>query len=84
MKLLIDELNHRVKNTLATIQSIAAQPVKSGSDVERRKAFEERLCALSRTHDLLARDSWESASLREVLLQELEPYHYEFHFAAFS
>jgi len=73
-KLLVDELNHRVKNTLAAVQSIAAQSLKSASDAERRKVFEERLVALSRTHDLLSRDHWDSAPLRDLLLQELEPY----------
>jgi two-component system, chemotaxis family, CheB/CheR fusion protein len=71
--LMMDELNHRVKNTLATVQSIAAQSLK-GVDVESRETFDARLVSLSRTHDLLARDSWEGASLRELLLQEIEPY----------
>lgn len=73
-KLLVGELNHRVKNTLAAVQTIAAQSLKSTSDGELRRVFEERLIALSRTHDLLSRDSWESTSLRGLLLQELEPY----------
>jgi two-component sensor histidine kinase len=69
-----DELNHRVKNTLATVQSIAAQSLKGTMDGQGWEAFDSRLVALSRTHDLLARDSWEGASLRELLLQEPEPY----------
>jgi two-component system CheB/CheR fusion protein len=73
-KLLVDELNHRVKNTLAAVQSIAAQSMKGASDAEHRKTFEQRLIALSQTHDLLSRDHWKSASLRDVLLQELKPY----------
>ena len=76
-KLLVDELNHRVKNTLATVQSIAAQLLKGTSDVELRETFDGRLVALSRTHDLLVRDSWEAASLRDLLLQEFEPYRFE-------
>ncbi len=72
--LMINELNHRVKNTLATVQSIAAHSLEGGLDVESRKNFDARLVALSRTHDLLALESWESASLRDVLLQEVEPY----------
>ena len=75
--LMVDELNHRVKNTLATVQSIAAQSLKGISDIESRETFDARLVSLSRTHDLLARDSWEGASLRELLLQELEPYRAE-------
>jgi two-component sensor histidine kinase len=73
-QLLMDELNHRVKNTLATVQSIAAQLLKGTPDVE---AFDGRLVALSRTHDLLMRDSWEGASLRDLLLQEFAPYRSE-------
>jgi two-component system, chemotaxis family, CheB/CheR fusion protein len=72
--LMADELNHRVKNTLATVQSIAAQSLKGTMDGQGREAFDARLVALSQTHDLLARDNWEGASLRELLLQELEPY----------
>jgi two-component system, chemotaxis family, CheB/CheR fusion protein len=72
--LLVDELNHRVKNTLAAVQSIAARSLKGASDVEHRKTFEQRLMALSQTHDLLSRDHWKSVSLSELLLQELMPY----------
>jgi two-component system CheB/CheR fusion protein len=75
--LMMDELNHRVKNTLATVQSIAAQSLKGISDIESRETFDARLVSLSWTHDLLARDSWEGASLRDLLLQELEPYRAE-------
>lgn len=73
-QLLIDELNHRVKNTLATVQSIAAHTLTAASDIKSRETFDARLIALSRTHDLLARAAWEGASLRELLLQELAPY----------
>ena len=75
--LMAGELNHRVKNTLATVQSIAAHSLKGASDSQSRETFDERLVALSRTHDLLSRDNWEGASLRELLLQELEPYRSE-------
>jgi two-component system, chemotaxis family, CheB/CheR fusion protein len=75
--LLAAELNHRVKNTLVTVQSIAAQSLKGVSDVASRETLDARLIALSRTHDLLARGSWEGASLRDLLLQELEPYRSE-------
>jgi PAS domain S-box-containing protein len=73
-QLLMNELNHRVKNTLATVQSIAAQSLKGASGRELRTTFDARLISLSRTHDLLSRETWESASLRELLLLELEPY----------
>jgi NO-binding membrane sensor protein with MHYT domain/two-component sensor histidine kinase len=74
-RLLIDELNHRVKNTLATVQSIARQTAK-GAPVSPDfvEAFESRLVALSRTHDALTRGAWEHASLRELLIQEFAPY----------
>ena len=75
--LMAGELNHRVKNTLATVQSIAAQSLKGASDSQSRETFDARLVALSRTHDLLSRDNWEGAALRELLLQELEPYRSE-------
>ena len=71
-KLLVNELNHRVKNSLATVQSIAAQTLRSSASPEFfREAFETRLIALSQTHDLLTRESWEGASLREVFDVEL-------------
>lgn len=74
-KLLLDELNHRVKNTLSTVQAIAAQSLRSNADpAQAREAFESRLIALSATHDLLTASSWRSASLRAVLLVELKPY----------
>jgi signal transduction histidine kinase len=72
--LLTDELNHRVKNTLATVQSIAAQTLKNVLDKDPQKDFENRLMALARTHDLLSRRSWESVSLRDLLVLELQPY----------
>jgi PAS domain S-box-containing protein len=66
-ELLIAELNHRVKNTLAVIQSIAHQTFKGGRAVpEAKAAFESRLVALAGAHDLLTRSNWDSASLREL------------------
>ncbi len=64
-RLLINELNHRVKNTLASVQSIFAQSFR-GEGGDRRKAFEKRLVALSRAHEVLTRESWEGADLREL------------------
>jgi PAS domain S-box-containing protein len=73
--LLINELNHRVKNTLATVQSIAGQTLRNASSVEHvREDLEGRLFALSRVHDVLTRESWEGANLREVIEQAVEPY----------
>ena len=74
-KLLIDELNHRVKNTLATIQSIARQTGRhSVGSAEFTQAFEARLLALSRAHDLLTRESWTGADVLDVVVRALEPY----------
>jgi PAS domain S-box-containing protein len=74
-KLLIDELNHRVKNTLATVQSVIAQTARSASDIEEfRKAVEGRILALSRAHNQLSLRSWADAELRELLHAGLEPY----------
>jgi PAS domain S-box-containing protein len=73
--LLIHELNHRVKNTLATVQSIAAQTLRNaGTAQEAREALEGRLMALARAHDVLTTESWEGAELRDIVAQALEPY----------
>lgn len=74
-KLLLDELNHRVKNTLATVQAIAAQTLRTtASPADFRVAFEARLMALSATHDLLTQSVWRGAQLEEVILMELRPH----------
>lgn len=74
-KLLLNELNHRVKNTLATVQSIASQTLRASPDPELfRPAFEARLLALSQTHNLLTSENWEAASLSDILISELTPH----------
>ncbi len=74
-ELLLHELSHRVKNTLATVQSIAAQTAQSAATVEAyRNAFMARLMALSGTHNLLQIGDWHGALLRDVVLTELAPY----------
>jgi PAS domain S-box-containing protein len=66
-RLLINELNHRVKNTLAVVQAIARQTFRSAAPrVVQQASFEGRLAALAEAHNLLAAESWESASLEEV------------------
>lgn len=73
--LLIDELNHRVKNTLATVQSIVAQAVRSSKDpLVIRKAIETRVAALSRSHDLLHRENWHGAGLNDLVHEALAPF----------
>lgn len=64
-KLLLNELNHRVKNTLAVVQGIAQQTFK-GSDPDARRAFEGRLSALSKAHNLLTERNWRPAPLGDL------------------
>ncbi len=67
-RVLIDELNHRVKNTLSTVQSIVRQALRRTADpVLIRQSIETRLLALSRSHDLLTRDSWEGAGMVDLV-----------------
>lgn len=74
-KLLVDELNHRVKNTLATVQSLAAQTLHGADSIDAfRRAFEGRLIALSQAHDQLTRRHWRSADLRDIVTSATSPY----------
>ncbi len=73
--MLIDELNHRVKNTLATVQSIVTQAVRNSTDPQIvRESIEERIGALSRSHDLLGREKWDGAGLRDLVNEALAPF----------
>lgn len=72
--LLLNELNHRVKNTLATVQSIASQSFRRDAGNESYRWFEGRLIALSKAHDVLSRENWESADLRDVVGQATAPF----------
>ncbi|GJD36110.1 GAF domain-containing protein [Methylobacterium aerolatum] len=65
--LLNGELSHRLKNTLAMVQGIAGQTLRSVSDQAPVRAFTERLIALSRAHDVLMQDSWAAAPIRSVV-----------------
>lgn len=65
--LLNGELSHRLKNTLAMVQGIAGQTLRTISDQGPVKAFTERLIALSRAHDVLMQDSWAAAPIRSVV-----------------
>ncbi len=74
-KMLIDELNHRVKNTLATVQSIITQALRRPAEPAAiREAIESRLMALSRSHDLLTSGNWEGAGLRDLVDTALHPF----------
>jgi two-component sensor histidine kinase len=71
-RLLVNELNHRVKNTLALVQGLALQSFRDGRDsAEAREAFQARLSALAAAHDLLTRESWEGATLRQLIEEAL-------------
>lgn len=73
--LLLRELDHRVKNALATVQAVAAQTLRqANAPATLRETFEARLRALARSHDMLARGGWEGASLREVIERTLKAY----------
>ena len=71
--LLIEELNHRVKNTLALMQAIAVQTFRSASRDERTK-FEGRLGALAEAHNLLSQEKWAGSELRDVIARVLQPF----------
>jgi two-component sensor histidine kinase len=73
--MMINELNHRVKNTLATVQSIVWQALRRDSDPKAiRESIESRLFALSRSHDLLTREYWEGAGLLDLVKAAMEPF----------
>jgi PAS domain S-box-containing protein len=74
-ELLIRELHHRVRNTLATVQAIANSTIRSADSMEDfSDAFLGRINALARTHSLLTEDYWQAASLRDLLAAQLGPY----------
>ena len=74
-KVLVDELNHRVKNTLASVQSLAAHSLRGGVEPDRmRERFEARLVALSNAHNQLADRRWQDADLRALAEEVLAPY----------
>ncbi|THD80607.1 MAG: GAF domain-containing protein [Phenylobacterium sp.] len=74
-RLLINELNHRVKNTLATVQSIAAQTRRTTTEPKASyEAFIDRLMALSRAHDVLTKQRWEGAQLEDIVAGAIQPF----------
>jgi two-component sensor histidine kinase len=73
--ILIQELNHRVKNTLTTIQGISRMTLRNSHNMAAfEQAFSARLLALSSTHNLLTESAWSGVELRELLTKELEPF----------
>jgi two-component sensor histidine kinase/PAS domain-containing protein len=74
-KLLFNELNHRMKNTLATVQAVSGLTLKSASDLPSAKqALEQRIVSMAKAHDLLRSREWTSASLGDVVERALEAF----------
>jgi two-component sensor histidine kinase len=74
-KLILDELHHRIKNTLATVSAIAAQSLRTATSIEHaQSAIEGRFIALGRAHDLLIQVSWANASLLNTVRGATAPY----------
>lgn len=73
-ELLINEVNHRVKNTLSTVQSLSSQTFRDSADTAARGKFDARLASLGRTHDVLSAKKWENADIREVVRAALTPF----------
>ncbi len=72
---LMRELDHRVKNTLASVQSIASQTLRTAASPQAfNESFESRLLALSQAHELLTKQAWGKAHLREILAAAMRPF----------
>jgi two-component sensor histidine kinase len=74
-QLLVNELNHRVKNTMAIVQSLSAQTLRPGRTTEdARDDFDSRLMALASAHVLMTEAEWRSVSLRELVERTIQPF----------
>src|SRR6202023_1209841 len=74
-KLILEELHHRIKNTLATVSAITSQSLRTATSIEHgQHAIESRLLALGRAHDLLLQARWSSANLAHIVQGATEPY----------
>ena len=74
-KLILEELHHRIKNTLATVSAIASQSLRTATSIEHgQHAIEGRLIALGRAHDLLLQARWANADLANTIRGATEPY----------
>jgi PAS domain S-box-containing protein len=74
-EILVGELNHRVKNTLAVVQSIASQTLGHAATMEEaRESFTSRLINLAKAHDVLTRESWAGANLVDIVTDTVEPH----------
>ncbi|NMG40988.1 PAS domain S-box protein [Chelativorans sp. ZYF759] len=75
IRLLLREVNHRVKNQYAVILSMVRETLKhTGSSEEFETKLRERIMSLARSHDLLVNRDWRGASLAELILQQMEPF----------
>ena len=74
-KLILEELHHRIKNTLATVSAVASQSLRTATSIEHgQRAIENRLSALGRAHDLLMQVRWASSSIVNTVRRAIEPY----------
>ncbi len=74
LRFLLDELNHRTHNTLATVLAIARQTLRGAADKAEVDSFVGRVLALSKGHSLLGRTNWEDVGLQDVIGQVLQPF----------
>lgn len=74
-QLLLDELNHRVKNTLATVQAMTAHTLRNAHDLpSAQEALEHRIVSMARAHDLLTARAWAGADLVDVVARALDAF----------
>src|SRR5258708_30908745 len=75
-KLILEELHHRIKNTLATVSAIASQSLRNVAGAEHAQhAIEGRLLALGRAHDLLLQTRWARAGIRKNVRRPTPAFH---------
>ena len=74
-KLILEELHHRIKNTLATVRAITSQSLRTAISIEHgQQAIDSRLAALGQAHDLLMKARWANASFMQIIRSATEPY----------
>ena len=74
-KLILEELHHRIKNTLATVRAITSQSLRTAISIEHgQQAIDSRLAALGNAHDLLMKARWANASFLQIIRSATEPY----------
>jgi two-component sensor histidine kinase len=74
-ELLVSELNHRVKNSLATVQALAHQTFRNSTDAKSSlRDFDQRLSTMAQTYTLLGEENWQGASLGQIVAAVLKPY----------